>query len=138
METDNTQKKGGRPRKTENVKRDKICTFRLTEEEEKQLQQHVEDYGGSQSEFIRKAVLKKRFFAKIKENDIDVLRKHQENLQRIGVNINAIARAANTHKEKIAVEELTKASTECMSFLALVKSIRNEMMRIDDSEDRNG
>jgi Arc/MetJ-type ribon-helix-helix transcriptional regulator len=138
METDNTQKKGGRPRKTENVKRDKICTFRLTEEEEKQLQQHVEDYGGSQSEFIRKAVLKKRFFAKIKENDIDVLRKHQENLQRIGVNINAIARAANTHKEKIAVEELTKASTECISFLALVKSIRNEMMRIDDSEDRNG
>ena len=80
--------KGGRPPKDESERRTITQSVHLSEEEKEEIERRADRAGLSVSAFFRKRALGKDIKTKVEENVVN-------ELNRIGVNVNQLARWAN-------------------------------------------
>ena len=123
----NSTNKGGRPRKEDQIKA-VFRTVRFSPDEDELLTAKLAEFGGTRSDFIRRAALGAKIKSVPSPETIKLLQEYRTNLRNIGVNLNAIAHRANTEKIKFGYLDLQKAKEECESFLQILKTIQNEMM----------
>lgn len=128
MKKKNTIGKTGRPKKEDNIK-NVFRTVRFAQEEDEQLGVKVSQYGGSRSDFIRKAALGVKIVSVPDPETIKLLQEYRTNLRNIGINLNAIAHRANTKEIEFDYSDLQESKKECESFLLIVKKIQSKMMQ---------
>ena len=91
------------------MQRKKLISLRLTESEFEQIKSEAEENGYSKSDFIRSILFKKNRCIKNKKNTKKILFE----LNRIGNNLNQIAKYVNTFKTidnfvKFSIDEILK------------------------------
>lgn len=86
--SDQTENKGGRPKKAPEERRSLTHGLRLSPREKEELEQRAEKAGLSLSEYLRKRALGKPVKTKVDGKAL-------KEMNRIGVNLNQLARAAN-------------------------------------------
>lgn len=118
-----TKKKTGRPKKE--VIKDVFRNIRFTKEEDAEITAKAEEAGISRSDFIRKAVFGKKVVSK---DTTKTLNQQIQILRNIGVNLNAIAKRANTVDADFNISFLQKTIEECNNFLAEIKILRDEYL----------
>lgn len=122
-----TTGKTGRPKKEDQVKAI-FRTVRFTPEEDERLTAKLAEFGGTRSDFIRKAALGANIKSVPSPETIKLLQEYTTNLRNIGTNLNAIAHRANTEEIKFGYLDLREAQQLCKDFSQIIKAIRNEMM----------
>ena len=127
MKKKNTTGKTGRPKKEDQIKA-VFRTVRFTQEEDERLADKVSQYGGTRSEFIRKAALAAKIVSVPDPETIKLLQDYRTNIRNIGTNLNAIAHRANTEEVKFGFLDLQECKKECESFLRIIKELQNKMM----------
>lgn|GEM_PF-6086990 len=127
MKTKNTTGKTGRPRKEDQVKA-VFRTVRFSPEEDEQLTAKLTEFGGTRSDFIRKAALGAKIKSVPSPEIIKLLQEYSTNLRNIGTNLNAIAHRANTEEIKFGFLDLREAQQVCKDFSRIITAIRNEMI----------
>ena len=119
--------KGGRPRKEDQVKV-VFRTVRFSTDEDEQLTAKLTEFGGTRSDFIRKAALGAKIKSVPYPETIKLLQVYSANLRNIGTNLNAIAHRANTDEIKFGYRDLQEAQQICKDFSRIITEIRNEMI----------
>ncbi|WP_259253515.1 plasmid mobilization protein, partial [Salinibacter ruber] len=104
QEEDQSQSKGGRPRKPESERRSLTHGLRLSPNEKKKLEQRAKRAGLNLSEYIRRRALGKKIQTKVEEEAIRQIR-------RAGVNLNQIAKWANQGRNE-AVHSAAKSTIQ--------------------------
>ena len=127
MKKKNTTGKTGRPRKEDQVKA-VFRTVRFSPEEDERLTSKLTEFGGTRSDFIRKAALGTKIKSVPSPETIKLLQEYSTNLRNIGTNLNAIAHRANTEEIKFGYLDLREAQKVCNDFSQIIKAIRNEMI----------
>ena len=122
-----TTGKTGRPRKEDQVKA-VFRTVRFSPEEDEQLTVKLTEFGGTRSDFIRKAALGAKIKSVPSPEIIKLLQEYSTNLRNIGTNLNAIAHRANTEEIKFGFLDLREAQQVCKDFSRIITAIRNEMI----------
>ena len=98
----NSEKKVKRVKKDKDENRDKFIKIRVTESEKEQIRRNAKESNFTMSDYSRKLILKKKI-AKPKYSHEDALlisnslRETKKALNKIGSNINQIAKLANTN-----------------------------------------
>jgi len=97
METDNAKKHWGRGRRKpkELVNRTKRFEIRLTAEEFNRLKSEAEEYGHSPTQYVRKRIFKREVAVINAVEFLSQYRERNRQLNKIGNNINQLARYAN-------------------------------------------
>lgn len=119
--------KGGRPKKKDQLK-DVSHSIRFTHEEEKVLSEKVAQFGGTLSDYLRKAAFNTKIVSVITPEIIKLFKTYRQTLINIGVNINAIARRANTDKIVFDERVLNDAIKECHAIIKLCIEMQNKTM----------
>ena len=127
MKTKNTTGKTERPRKEDQVKA-VFRTVRFSPEEDEQLTAKLTEFGGTRSDFIRKAVLGAKIKSVPSPEIIKLLQEYSTNLRNIGTNLNAIAHRANTEEIKFGFLDLREAQQVCKDFSRIITEIRNAIL----------
>ena len=127
MKKKNSSNKGGRPRKEDQVKA-VFRTVRFSPDEDDLLTAKLAEFGGTRSDFIRKAALGAKIKSVPSPETIKLLQEYSANLRNIGTNLNAIAHRANTEEIKFGYLDLREAQQVCKDFSQIIKAIRNEMI----------
>jgi hypothetical protein len=127
MKKKNSSNKGGRPRKEDQVKA-VFRTVRFSPDEDEQLTAKLAEFGGTRSDFIRKAALGAKIKSVPSPETIKLLQEYSANLRNIGTNLNAIAHRANTEEIKFGYLDLRKAQQVCKDFSRKITEIRNAIL----------
>lgn len=127
MKKKNSGNKGGRPRKEDQAKV-VFRTVRFSPNEDEQLTAKLSEFGGTRSDFIRKAALCAKIKSVPSPETIKLLQKYSENLRNIGTNLDAIAHRANIEKIKFGYLDLREAQQDCKEFSRIITEIRNAML----------
>lgn len=107
------QNKGGRPPKDPEDRRSHTHGLRLSPKEKKELEQRAERAGVTLSDYIRRRALGQKIATKVEEEAINQIR-------RVGVNLNQIARWANQSRDEAvrsAAEDVIKDVKTAMKQL---------------------
>lgn len=128
MKMKNSTNKGGRPRKEDQLKA-VFRTVRFTSDEDEQLTAKLSEFGGTRSDFIRKAALGAKIKSIPSPETIKLLQEYSTNLRNIGTNLNAIAHRANTEEIKFDYLDLRETQKICKDFSQIITNLRNEMLQ---------
>jgi len=90
---DERQNQGGRPRKDPRDRRTKRYGLRLSPREYEEIQDRAERAGLSVAEYLRRKALGRKIKTKVEEEAI-------RQVQKVGTNLNQIARWANEQRNK--------------------------------------
>lgn len=106
----NTSNRGGRPRKEPDEKRNIPQSVHLNQREKEEIERRAERAGLAVSEYIRKRALGRPVKTKVEEKTI-------REVQRIGVNINQLARWANRGEDEKVRSQIEDAIKELKSAI---------------------
>ena len=127
MKKKNTTGKTGRPKKEDQIKA-VFRTVRFSPDEDEQLTAKLAEFGGTRSDFIRKAALGAKIKSVPSPETIKLLQQYSTNLRNIGTNLNAIAHRANIEEIKFGYLDLLEAQKICNDFSRIITAMRNEMI----------
>jgi hypothetical protein len=101
-EADKDKHRGGRPRKGNSQRKQRIVSIRFSEWEYRALERRVSLSGLSRSEYFRSAILDGKIVEPVKKEDTDLLRK----LSGEANNLNQLAHQANAFRMPYLEKEL--------------------------------
>ena len=128
MKSEKATGKTGRPKKGERVK-DVYRNVRFSAAEDAALEKKVKQFGGTRSDYIRKAALGAKVVSVPSPETIMMIKECLMDLRNFGNNLNQIAYRANIENVKFDEFDLQAAKKECDSFLRLFRNIQNQIMR---------
>ena len=129
-----TTGKTGRPRKEDQVKA-VFRTVRFSPEEDEQLTVKLTEFGGTRSDFIRKAALGVKVVrAKIPTETIILLNKFKQELTNIGTNLNTIAHKVNKEDQQFTDDDFADAIKIKKELLAKLREIQDAILPKKDDK----
>lgn len=121
--------KTGRPHKTESETKDIVKHIRYSPDEWSRVEAKLQQSGRTFSEFVRQATLSANVMPSLDMGQITTLRELKVSLDRVGNNINQIAKSGSMVTDSFSLErylkELQNCKKEAEELSAILLQIRN-------------
>lgn len=123
--------KTGRPHKTESETKDIVKHIRYSPEEWSRVEAKLQQSGRTFSEFVRQATFSANVMPSLDMGQITTLRELKVSLDRVGNNINQIAKSGSMVTDSFSLErylkELQNCKKEAEELSAILLQIRNTL-----------
>lgn len=123
--------KTGRPHKTESETKDIVKHIRYSPDEWARVEAKLQQSGRTFSEFIRQATFSANVMPSLDMGQITTLRELKVSLDRVGNNINQIAKSGSMVTDSFSLErylkELQNCKKEAEELSAILLQIRNTL-----------
>lgn len=123
--------KAGRPHKTESETKDIVKHIRYSPDEWSRVEAKLQQSGRTFSEFVRQATFSANVMPSLDMGQITTLRELKVSLDRVGNNINQIAKSGSMVTDSFSLErylkELQNCKKEAEELSAILLQIRNTL-----------
>ena len=123
--------KTGRPHKTESETKDIVKHIRYSPDEWSRVEAKLQQSGRTFSEFVRQATFSANVMPSLDMRQITTLRELKVSLDRVGNNINQIAKSGSMVTDSFSLErylkELQNCKKEAEELSAILLQIRNTL-----------
>lgn len=123
--------KTGRPHKTESETKDIVKHIRYSPDEWARVEAKLQQSGRTFSEFVRQATFSASVMPSLDMGQITILRELKVSLDRVGNNINQIAKSGSMVTDSFSLErylkELQNCKKEAEELSAILLQIRNTL-----------
>ena len=123
--------KTGRPHKTESETKDIVKHIRYSPDEWSRVEAKLQQSGRTFSEFVRQATFSANVMPSLDMGQITTLRELKVSLDRVGNNINQIAKSGSMVTDSFSLErylkELQNCKKEAEELLSILLQIRNAL-----------
>ena len=123
--------KTGRPHKTESETKDIVKHIRYSPDEWSRVEAKLQQSGRTFSEFVRQATVSANVMPSLDMGQITTLRELKVSLDRVGNNINQIAKSGSMVTDSFSLErylkELQNCKKEAEELSAILLQIRNTL-----------
>lgn len=123
--------KTGRPHKTESETKDIVKHIRYSPDEWSRVEAKLQQSGRTFSEFVRQATFSANVMPSLDMGQITTLRELKVSLDRVGNNINQIAKSGSMVTDSLSLErylkELQNCKKEAEELSAILLQIRNTL-----------
>lgn len=123
--------KTGRPHKTESETKDIVKHIRYSPDEWSRVEAKLQQSGRTFSEFVRQATFSANVMPSLDMGQITTLRELKVSLDRVGNNINQIAKSGSMVTDSFSLErylkELQNCKKEAEELSAILLQIRNAL-----------
>ncbi|MDY5890613.1 MAG: hypothetical protein SPJ43_01110 [Candidatus Cryptobacteroides sp.] len=123
--------KTGRPHKTESETKDIVKHIRYSPDEWSRVEAKLQQSGRTFSEFVRQATFSANVMPSLDMGQITTLRELKVSLDRVGNNINQIAKSGSMVTDSFSLErylkELQNCKKEAEELSAILLQIRNTL-----------
>ena len=123
--------KTGRPHKTESETKDIVKNIRYSPDEWSRVEAKLQQSGRTFSEFVRQATFSANVMPSLDMGQITTLRELKVSLDRVGNNINQIAKSGSMVTDSFSLErylkELQNCKKEAEELSAILLQIRNTL-----------
>ena len=123
--------KTGRPHKTESETKDIVKHIRYSPDEWSRVEAKLQQSGRTFSEFVRQATFSANVMPSLDMGQITTLRELKVSLDRVGNNINQIAKSGSMVTDSFSLErylkELQNCKKEAEELSAIILQIRNTL-----------
>lgn len=123
--------KTGRPHKTESETKDIVKHIRYSSDEWSRVEAKLQQSGRTFSEFVRQATFSANVMPSLDMGQITTLRELKVSLDRVGNNINQIAKSGSMVTDSFSLErylkELQNCKKEVEELSAILLQIRNTL-----------
>lgn len=123
--------KTGRPHKTESETKDIVKHIRYSPDEWSRVEAKLQQSGRTFSEFVRQATFSANVMPSLDMGQITTLRELKVSLDRVGNNINLIAKSGSMVTDSFSLErylkELQNCKKEAEELSAILLQIRNTL-----------
>ena len=123
--------KTGRPHKTESETKDIVKHIRYSPDEWSRVEAKLQQSGRTLSEFVRQATFSANVMPSLDMGQITTLRELKVSLDRVGNNINQIAKSGSMVTDSFSLErylkELQNCKKEAEELSAILLQIRNTL-----------